>query len=189
MIKSGISLVNDENKIRDKILIDYLKNNDIRNSIGLTDWHFEREVQEDLTLGRTDIKIISPNTFQIQEAYYILECKRIDNKNIKGSSGLNGEYIKAGIKRFTSNFYSSYYRVNCMIGFVVEKQDIDSNIVEINNLLLNHFSKSIVTHKELIKKSIHSDFKYSYKSKHSDSNHEKLNIYHLMFNFSNNIAA
>ena len=40
----GVKLENDENKIRDILLINYLKNNDIRKHVGLTPWHFEREL-------------------------------------------------------------------------------------------------------------------------------------------------
>lgn len=189
MSNDCIEIPNDENKIRDIFLLKYLKNNEIRNKIDLYDWHFEREVQEDYTTGRTDIKIISQNTFRVQEAYYIIECKRINNINVSGITGLNAEYIKEGIRRFTSNFYSSYYRVNCMIGFVIENQDIENNIKEINKLLMTYFSNIIKTKEGLTRKSINSEFKYSYQSKHSDNNNKDLRIYHLMFNLSSHLKV
>ena len=110
----------------------------VRESIGFVSdqVNFDREIQEDHSTGRTDIRITTFDTFKCQRAYYVLECKRLNNKNIIGKTGLNAEYIKNGIWRFTSKYYSSHYRVNAMIGFVVEQLDIDMNINRINKLLL-----------------------------------------------------
>ncbi|MDO1502614.1 hypothetical protein Q2T40_21115 [Winogradskyella maritima] len=47
-----IVLENDENKIRDILLLNYLKNDEIREKVDLLEWHFEREVQEDHSIGR-----------------------------------------------------------------------------------------------------------------------------------------
>ena len=59
-----VVLKNDENKIRDILLLNYLKDDEIREKVDLLEWHFEREVQEDHSTGRTDIKVISPDTFK-----------------------------------------------------------------------------------------------------------------------------
>lgn len=181
-------LENDENKIRDYLLLSYLKNNKIRREVDLLQWHFEREVQEDHTVGRTDIKVISLNTFIDQEAYYIIECKRLDNTNTNGTTGLNAEYIKNGISRFTSKYYSSYHRVNGMIGFIVEPIDIHSNIESINCLLTNSFT-SIITSEELTKENFIDNFNYQYISLHTDKDNDELKIYHLMFDFQENIKS
>jgi len=181
-----VSLENDENKIRDVLLLNYLKNNQVRKDICLLQWHFEREVQEDHSIGRTDIKVISPNTFEKQEAYYILECKRLDNKNTKGTSGLNAEYIKNGIGRFTSKRYSSYHRVNGMIGFIVNDLEIHSNTKSINSLLLNSF-KSVQTNQEITRCHFIDNFEYHYHSTHTDKDNDELKIYHLMFDLNENI--
>jgi hypothetical protein len=180
------SLENDENKIRDVLLLNYLKNDQVRKDIDLLQWHFEREVQEDHSIGRTDIKVISPNTFEKQEAYYILECKRLDSKNTNGTSGLNAEYIKNGISRFTSKYYSSYHRVNGMIGFIVDDLDIHSNTESINSLLLNSF-ESVKTSQEITRCNFIDDFEYHYYSTHTDENNDGLKIYHLMFDLNENI--
>ncbi|MCQ0110302.1 hypothetical protein [Zhouia amylolytica] len=181
-----VVLENDENKIRDILLLNYLKNDEIRRKIDLIQWHFEREVQEDHSIGRTDIKVISPNTFEKQEAYYILECKRLDNTNTTGISGLNAKYIENGIDRFITKYYSSFYRVNGMIGFIVEELKIDENVKRINTLLGTSFS-SITTKQEIIKDSFINDFEYHYNSIHTDKDNDKLKIYHLMFDLSQNI--
>ena len=183
-----VVLENDENKIRDLLLLNYLKNNEIRRKVDLLQWHFEREVQEDHSIGRTDIKVISPNTFKKQEAYYILECKRLDNTNTTGVSGLNAKYIENGIDRFITKYYSSYYRVNGMIGFVVEDLKIDENVKNINTLLTTSFS-SIITKQEITKDSFIDDFEYHYSSIHIDNHNNALRIYHLMLDLSNNILV
>lgn len=186
MKNDKVVLENEENKIRDFLLLNYLKNNEIRSKVDLLQWHFEREVQEDHSIGRTDIKVISPNTFEKQEAYYILECKRLDNTNPKGTTGLNAEYIKEGINRFITKKYSSYYRVNGMIGFIVEDLKIDENVKNINTILTNSFS-SIVTKQEITQDSFIDDFEYHYHSVHTDKDNQDLKIYHLMFDFMENI--
>ena len=65
MIKDNIKLPNDENEIRDRILIDYLNNDDIRTSTNLQEFTFNREVPENETRGRTDIKIEIKNHFLV----------------------------------------------------------------------------------------------------------------------------
>jgi len=186
MKTNKVVLKNDENKIRDILLLNYLKNNDIRRKVNLLQWHFEREVQEDHSVGRTDIKVISINTFKEQEAYYILECKRLDNLNTTGTSGLNAKYIENGIDRFIAKYYSSYYRVNGMIGFIVEELEIDNNVKNINTLLTTSFP-SIATKQEITKDSFIDDFEYHYNSIHADKDNDELKIYHLMFDLSKNI--
>ena len=115
MISSDIAVEDDENKIRDVILKNYLRNNVIRNQLKLTKYLFDREVPEDNDLGRTDIKIQTRNTFQDTKAYYIIECKRLDAQNQNGTTGLNAKYISNGICRFVSEKYSNYKKTCGMI--------------------------------------------------------------------------
>lgn len=187
MITDNIILENNENKIRDVLLYKYLKNNDTRKVLGFISeqLHFESEVREDHSVGRTDIKIISPNTFEKQEAYYTIECKRLDEKFSTGISGLNQKYINEGMQRFTSKYYSSHYRVNAMIGFIVDKIDVHLNITKINTLLLA--SPSLTTLKQITQDNFISNFEYHYYSKHMDIDNDELKIYHLMFDFNLNI--
>ena len=183
-----VVLENDENKIRDHFLLNYLKNDEIRRKVDLFQWHFEREVQEDHSIGRTDIKVISPNTFEKQEAYYILECKRLDNVNVTGTSGLNAKYIENGIDRFVTKHYSSFYHVNGMIGFIVEDLEIDENVKNINALLKNSFP-STNTQKEITKDNFIDGFEFHYHSVHMDKDNDELKIYHLMFDLNSNIEG
>lgn len=182
MLTDNVSLSNDENSIRDVLLINYLNDNSVRRKIELTDYLFNREVPESKTIGRTDIKIETQNTFQDTDAYYTIECKRLDASNATGETGLNAKYIQNGINRFVSKTYSTYYKTNGMIGFVVQEMDIHKNVVAINGLL----KSTANTTRELYHYKIVSDFDYSYCSTHSLDN-DGILIYHLMFDFSNNI--
>jgi hypothetical protein len=185
MVVDNLNLSNDENSIRDVLLISYLKNNSVRNKIQLTDFLFDREVPEDLSIGRTDIKIQTLNTFADTGAYYTIECKRLDAVNTNGKTGLNALYIKNGISRFVSKSYSSHYKTNGMIGFLVQELDIHQNIIRINNLMKNSFKEANLT-RDLISRSVSVGFDFSYCSTHI-INSEEITIYHLMLDFSKNI--
>lgn len=178
MINQKISLINNENSIRDLILNNYLKNQEIKKMLSLTDYLFDKEISENT--GRVDIRIVPLNPFINDTCYYIIECKRLDNKNLRGNNGLNYKYINKGIKRFTDHKYSTYKNTNAMIGFVIENMDIDKNIDNIN-FLLNQNNTGVRT-TNLQKKIIKDNFNYSY-----ISTHNKIALYHLMFDFSKNI--
>lgn len=185
MLADKVILTNDENLIRDVLLINYLKNNKIRKKINLIDYLFDREVPEDRTKGRTDIKIQTTNTFRDTDAYYTIECKRLDALNPNGTTGLNAKYIENGINRFISNTYRSHYKTNGLIGFIVEAMDIDQNIASINQLLKTTYT-AIKTIQELEYKRIIENFNQSYSSIH-DLEGDNLILYHLMFDFSKNM--
>lgn len=186
MKNDKVVLENDENKIRNTLVNCYINNHEIKKKIQLEYFVFP-EVPETQTTGRTDIRIHNPNSFMNQnEEYYIIECKRLDNRNTTGTTGLNAEYIKEGINRFISKKYSSYYRINGMIGFIVEELKIDENVKSINALLTTSFSSND-TKQAIIKDSFINDFEYHYHSIHTDKDNEDLKVYHLMFDFSENI--
>ena len=146
---------NNENRIRD-ILLEYLNDTEIRQKTCFIEgYRFDKEVDEGR--GRVDIKIISINDFENFEAYFIIECKRLD-----GTKTLNDKYKTEGIDRFVAKKYSSYYGVNGMIGFVVKKIDIDKNINKIGDFF------EIIENNKL------------YKSIHNAN----LVLYHLMMDFS-----
>lgn len=187
MIKDNVSVpLNDENGIRDVLYLEYLNNNAIRNSVQLSNYIFDREGHEDCSGGRVDIKIQTQNTFKDTSAFYIIECKRLDNKNLTGTSGLNAEYVKNGIMRFIERKYSAYYGLNGMIGFVVEQIDINNNIKSINRLL-NNIIANANTKKKLTPVAFIKHFKHSYYSIHKDIKKKEIKLYHLMFDFSKNI--
>jgi hypothetical protein len=186
MIADKVILPNDENKIRNNLVNNYLNNNDIRDKIELKNCYFQPEAPTENDEGRNDIKIISQQaTFSDTRAFYNIECKRLNNNNQNGKTGLNGEYISNGIARFVSEKYSMYNNIAGMIGFVVSKMNIHDNTACINKLLKSTFTE-ISTEKELTKKQIAPDFEYSYYSQHKVNDTAKT-IYHLMFDFADNI--
>lgn len=133
-VKNGNKIRNDEGEIRDYLLENYLDNNLVRRKIGLTKFLFQTEVREKKPgihkYGYVDIKIlIYPNSFEDTEAYFVIECKRID-----GTSALNNKYISDGVCRFVSPtaYYTTYRNRNIMFGFVVKNIDITNNVKKIN---------------------------------------------------------
>jgi hypothetical protein len=185
MIKDNVKLPNDENKIRNSLLLDYLNNDDIRKSTGLIEFTFNREVPENDTKGRTDIKVEPKNPLRSTKAYYIIECKRLDDKNNSGVSGLNADYIKDGICRFVSKTYSTFCGINGLIGFIVARLDIDDNTEHINTLAATNINCNMI--QEIQKECFIPDFEYHYSSMHKDCEDNIFTLYHLMFDYSNNI--
>jgi hypothetical protein len=190
MLSDNVELPKDENKIRNKLLQKKKKNDAIREQTGLSgNFIFDREVPEDNTAGRTDIKVQTIQTFTKSEAYYIIECKRLDSKILTGTSGLNAGYINKGIYRFVSKYYSNYYRINAMLGFVVEKMDIHANTLDnINILLKNPKLNNCNTIQEIQKETFIPNFEFHYVSEHRDIDNKNFILYHLMLNFSDKIS-
>lgn len=118
-------LPNNENKIRSIMLEGYIKKNKF--AYGMEGYRFDNEVPENYLgkgqyKGRVDIRILLKSDFEKDDAYYIIECKRLD-----GTTALNKQYVKEGIARFVTEKYSSYYRRNIMLGFVVKKMNVSAN--------------------------------------------------------------
>lgn len=119
--------VNNENQIRSIILEEYLDADDIREKYHMSDYRFRAESPENYDhdgnyIGRTDIRIELKHDFDKRDAYYIIECKRID-----GTPDLNKKYVTEGIARFVTQKYSAYYGRNIMLGFVVKELEISKN--------------------------------------------------------------
>jgi hypothetical protein len=191
IIQRGTLFKNNENSISDGIMV-YLADDSFKNTtFPLGNYHFEPETREGK--GRTDIKILPINPYEGNDAYYLIECKRLNNKNVVGKTGMNAEYIKNGICRFITEFYSSYYNCNGMFGFVVDSMDIDTNISNINTMLNRDFindKNKIVNAKviqNLSKINIVENFEFTYLSKHKTKSNKEITLYHLMFDFSKNI--
>ncbi|MBS1666296.1 MAG: hypothetical protein JST58_02870 [Bacteroidetes bacterium] len=184
MLLDAVTLTNEENSIRDVLLYSYLKRAAFKKKNDINDFLFDKELEENT--GRIDIRVMPVNPFVSDDAYYIIECKRLNSKNTTGKTGLNGEYIVEGVCRFVSQKYSCYHQTNGMIGFVVDKLDIEKNIISLNTLLSSQFPEA-KTLKSISKRSIVNGFDFSYYSTHTGNIRELL-LYHLMLNFSDNIS-
>ncbi|HFU74961.1 MAG TPA: hypothetical protein ENK66_01815, partial [Arcobacter sp.] len=134
MITDGIELSKNENKIRDILVDKYL-------SSKIKKYEFKKE--EDNNLGRVDIYII--DTFEDKKPNFIIECKLLDEKNLKGKDGLNGKYIQNGIFRFLTEHYflENNFKTNSMIAFIVANIDIENNIADINELSKKNFNNLV----------------------------------------------
>lgn len=193
IINSSVMLDNDENEIRDEFL-KYLQDLGFKKKHELKNLKFDKETVENT--GRADIRVLPTKDEYINdEEYYLIECKRLDNKNLCGIFGLNAEYIKNGICRFVSGYYSTYYGCNAMFGFVVEPVgNIDNDIVNNINSLLNTtmtndhgIDVNAKAKNPLQYTDFANSYSYSYISKHTYASDKELVLYHLMFDFSNNI--
>lgn len=194
IIESQCNIDNDENLIRDEFM-KYLKSTQYKRAHSpLDDFYFEKEVPEQN--GRADIKVLTRNCFKDDNAYYVIECKRLDNINTKGTTGLNAEYVKNGICRFVTDFYSTYNYCCGMLGFVIDKMDINKNTCSYINCLT---SKTMVNDKgievnanvtkPLTNIIMEDTFDYSYISEHGHkSKNGRVTIYHLMFDFSDIVS-
>lgn len=191
---SAIKLDNDENIIRDEFL-KYLQNLEYKKRQRLKHLKFDKETIENT--GRADIRVLPTKAEYIDdEEYYLIECKRLNKRNTTGITGLNAEYIKNGICRYVCGPYSSHFDTNAMFGFIVENMDINDNTDNINKLLPKDFRKKkngkeiIVNAKAkqlLTSEDFANGYPYSYVSTHTHASGKELILYHLMFDFSNNI--
>ena len=114
--------------------------------------------------------------------------------NLTGTRGLNAEYIKNGICRFVSTYYSTYYDCNAMFGFLVEKVDVQNDIVDkINNIINKDYinaQKKKVNARATTKlhyRNFANGYNHSYISTHTRNDGKNVTLYHLMFDFSNNM--
>lgn len=193
IISANTVFQNDEEKIRDGFIA-YLKDDDYKHAHEpLGRYQFDKEVEDGS--GRLDIRILPVNPYRGDKAFYSIECKRLDNKNAAGISGLNAEYVKNGICRYVSSYYSSHYGSNAMFGFVVESMDIAQNVGHINSLLSVDFHKSpektinANPAQELTHVDFANGYQYSYVSKHRTGSGNEITLYHLLFDFSQNIQV
>lgn len=193
IISNGISLVNNEILITKYIILNYLKNDDFKEvTTTLKNYHFDFETIENS--GRVDIRVLPVNPYKGDKAYYIYECKRLDSKQNVGVSGLNAEYIKNGICRFVTDYYTSYYNENGMIGYVIEEMDILENVNCINNLLEVDYTndRNLPVNPRVVNKleqfNVIDGFPHLYCSRHKKLDEKEISLLHLMFDFSKNIA-
>ncbi|WP_131726166.1 hypothetical protein [Chryseobacterium sp. Leaf405] len=177
MLEDFDCIENNENKIKNRLYKDYLNNQIIRDQLGLNNFLFKTEtafIDDNYNeRGYSDIEVIDlKKSFYSTESSYIIECKRLNGKSPLNKSSLYNAYLKEGIDRFVDEKYPTYYGVNGMLGFFVEKTDIEKQC--------KFFTK--FTEYKFI-----SNFEFSYKSKHITKSGKNLTLYHMMLDFSNKI--
>ena len=175
-------LKNNEDKITNRLIAKYL-------NVGPNDFRYEPQSPEnfdestDQYIGRTDIKVISRDYFRDSQAYYIIECKRID-----GTANLNKKYINEGVARFASHpaKYSSYHNENIMFGYVVQAIDISANTTKIEDLQ-NQILKNGAAKKFFLLCCESSNY-YLYSCQYQ-SDEKNIELKHLFYNFSSVIQS
>lgn len=186
MVQECPALENHEDKIR-QVLVTYL--NKHKNKLGLA-YIFDQDPSENEGRGNIDIKISGQNRFLIDDSYYVIECKRLNNVAQSGTSGLNAKYLKDGVYRFVSGKYSCYHRTNGMIGFIVSEMDIEDNTNKIKTLMDSPKFKDKEDLKiisELKKENFIDGHDFHYSSRHLDKNCKEFILYHLMLDVSKNL--
>ena len=146
IVKSDVRLENDEKIIR-KEFVRHLKNKKYANSIEpFKNYSIDAEVEEGD--GFLDLKITPRKPLVDPMDYFSIECKRLDNKNQRGKTGLNAQYVKEGINRYKEEKYTTYHGCNGMFGFVVADMDVWHNIP----LCLGHKPSQEMTWQNRLKK-------------------------------------
>lgn len=166
LIEDENRLEHDENKIRDNLVDNYLVNID--------NYEFKKEEKNNYR-SRVDIYVIDKASKE--NPNFIIECKLLDKKNNMLVEGLNAKYIKNGIQRFITEYYSlCNVHTNAMIGFIIEDTKIDDNIKDINALSKIFFNNLLSIQQEISQEN--NDL---YKSSYSTYNDKIFTIYHLFF--------
>ena len=179
-------LPNHEDKIKNRLVFEYLRSYVVREKTGYADIKlaFDAEVSQnydhmtDTTNARLDIKVTSEDTLTFHEKYYTIECKRLD-----GRSHLNKEYVNQGVARFVSANakYSSGYGKNLMLGFTVRNIDMKKNAEKIdiiqNAELVNEIEEGMSFIEE--KANTYCIYKANYLSPFGE-----VELKHLFYNFS-----
>lgn len=166
-----------ENHIRN-ILLDekYLWNRFLRSEYHIKDYSFDAESGEInayyKTIGFHDIKVIglkNKDSETEKGLHFTFECKRLN----KGNQTVT-KYNNEGIQRFRDGVYASKMPIAGMIAFVEEGKptcfvaDLNKKLNEEEKLETFSFTK---------------EFTDSYKSQHNRTVN-KLELYHLLFDFS-----
>jgi hypothetical protein len=185
-LASGQKICNDEVKIMNCLVAEYLDNDDIRNKLGLDALSigFVPESPEkydgftNTYKGRVDIKIVPDDWLKHTKNYFIAECKRID-----GSSNLNKKYITEGVSRFVKHpiKYNSYHKKNIMLGFVVKNIDIKINTTEIATFQTTILGKLVHSNLSLLQQKSNEYHLYS-GAYNGDS--DLLELKHIFYNLS-----
>ena len=127
---SGCMLQNDENKIRNEFGHFFCEQTYKASTSTAKDYYYDQEAWLPKSAGRVDMRFLSPNCYGHQDAFFAIECKRLDSK-----SPLCQEYVDNGIRRFTTGKYPSLLGCNAMLGFVVSSIDLTTTIESINKHL------------------------------------------------------
>ena len=176
---TGEKLYNHEDKISNRLVERYLDMNDLGLRFVLQKpEHYDAET--DTYKGRTDITVVSADWLKNRDAYYIIECKRID-----GGNELNKKYVSEGVSRFVVSpepKYSSYYGKSIMLGYIVQAITVGANIDKIDKLQRKLLIGVTIGNMCLV----YEDGKgfYRYQCLYQSKNNLNVELSHLFYDFS-----
>lgn len=195
MLFDNEPIAKNENKIRNRLVKRYLKNNKVKNKIGIQGFRFSAEEAiidtNDDEVGYTDIQVIMEHEFDNDDVFFVLECKLLDGKGDLSKSNFNGKYITNGVMRFTTPIppktipkYPTNLRVNGMIGFCIEKFNIHENsTIKLNQHLDKWCPNETIL--PLTQEAFIENFGYTYISSHCIiPSKDDFKLYHLMLDTS-----
>lgn len=194
MLIDNESIAINENKIRNRLVKRYLKNQKVKNRIGIEGFRFSAEEaiidDNDDEVGYTDIQVIMGDKFDNDDVFFVLECKLLDGKGELSKSNLNGKYIVNGVMRFTTPIppkiipkYPTNLKVNGMIGFCVDRFNIHENSTKKINQHLNKWCQN-ETISSLKQENFIENFEYTYISNHRTTTSQEFKLYHLMLDMT-----
>jgi len=182
-IESQKYLSNHEDKISNRLVAQYLDKNSLE-LIFILQQPENFNVDSDTFAGRTDISVMSSNTLKNRNAYFTIECKRLD-----GGKTLNEKYVKEGIARFVEHppKYSSYYGKSIMLGYIVKAiSDISKNTKKIDNI-----QRKLLVGIQIGEMQLVSDERKDFSRYHciyQADNNLNVELTHLLYDFSDVVA-
>ena len=177
-VQNSNPLRNHEDKITNRLVAKYL-------NAEPNGFHYERESPEnfdeetDTYIGRTDIKVLPWSHFCGSEAYFVIECKRVD-----GSYALNRLYITEGVARFVEFplKYPSYYNLNIMFGYIVKSIDIVENASKID--ALQRCQLTGVSASAFVKLESENSRYFLFTCEYFTENTNRIELLHLFYDFA-----
>jgi hypothetical protein len=174
-IISEVSVISHkENDIRDLFISkDYLNNFSLKAELNIKEFLFDKEIET--IRGRADIRILNmvENMLGIQNPYYFIECKVLDNSiPSTAKSNLYSKYIINGVNRYIEEVYPTHNEANGMIGFFIKPTIIKEKCKHFTDLEPYRFIDN---------------FEFSYRSNHITKSNKNIILYHLMLDFSGKI--
>jgi len=161
-----------ENDIRDRFYWDLKRRNPITKSLIERDIleiiHENWEMVSETEKSRVDLK------FFITHHKFEIECKRLFQQPSK-----NEAYLNDGLVRFINLKYADKNEYAGMIGFVVTGA-IDKIQNELTNKILDFHTDNAETNNQDL------NWKNSFVTYHVKEDHNKIKIYHLLFQFTDN---
>ncbi|MFK7946769.1 MAG: hypothetical protein AB8G11_04205 [Saprospiraceae bacterium] len=191
-----------EDFLKIRLVVDFLQNRSNKlnfkyaNEIEPLTFQYEteKEYEQDKFLKSDKIDIFISNlgiqkywqNMNNEDLYFAVECKRLSNK------GKSNEYL-TDTQKFTDRNYKTFrFPFNGMAGFIekLSTSSISQVINDLDNRLLTHqHITSEIKNNKILHDFPMQDFQYCRVGKHYHSvTNQKIEVFHIFLNYSNNIV-